>query len=116
MSVNDKKQQNKLFFKLCSDDKMESSLIETLSNKTSLIKMTPNETSLMETSLIKSSSYETSCNEMSSVEMSPNETSIKTTFTFDTELSADSVEWCPIPGYTDLLAVGTYQVTFSKYN
>ena len=39
--------------------------------------------------------------------------SIKTTFTFDTELSADSVEWCPIPEFSDLLAVGTYQVTNS---
>ena len=32
----------------------------------------------------------------------------KTTFTYDTKLSADSVEWCPqLP---NLLALGTYQV------
>ena len=35
---------------------------------------------------------------------------ISTAFSFDTELSADSVEWCPIKGHTDMLAVGTYQV------
>jgi hypothetical protein len=36
---------------------------------------------------------------------------VLTAFSFDTELSADSVEWCPIKGHTDVLAVGTYQVS-----
>lgn len=35
---------------------------------------------------------------------------ISTQFSFDTKLSADSVEWCPNPGHENLLAVGTYQV------
>jgi hypothetical protein len=30
--------------------------------------------------------------------------------TRDTELSADSVEFCPYPGYETLVAVGTYQI------
>ena len=28
----------------------------------------------------------------------------------DTEYSADSVEWCPLTGYTDILVCGTYQL------
>ena len=39
---------------------------------------------------------------------------VTTTFSFDTELSADSVEWCPLQGLSDLLVVGTYQVCISK--
>ena len=35
---------------------------------------------------------------------------ISTKFSFDTKLSADSVEWCPNAGHENLLAVGTYQV------
>ena len=34
----------------------------------------------------------------------------KTIHVWDTELSADSVEWCPNDGYENLFAVGTYQV------
>lgn len=30
--------------------------------------------------------------------------------TFDTEFSADSVEWCPIYPFTDIFACGTYQL------
>lgn len=29
---------------------------------------------------------------------------------FDTELSADTVEWCPIPEWSHVLACGTYQL------
>lgn len=29
---------------------------------------------------------------------------------FDTELSADTVEWCPVPSSHDVLACGTYQL------
>lgn len=29
---------------------------------------------------------------------------------FDTELSADTVEWCPLPQYSHILACGTYQL------
>lgn len=29
---------------------------------------------------------------------------------FDTELSADTVEWCPVPSSQDILACGTYQL------
>ncbi|KAI5613054.1 diphthine methyltransferase isoform X2 [Silurus asotus] len=29
---------------------------------------------------------------------------------FDTELSADTVEWCPLPQYAHILACGTYQL------
>lgn len=29
---------------------------------------------------------------------------------FDTELSADTVEWCPVPSSSDILACGTYQL------
>ena len=29
---------------------------------------------------------------------------------FDTELSADTVEWCPVSPNTDILACGTYQL------
>lgn len=29
---------------------------------------------------------------------------------FDTVLTADSVEWCPVPGLEDILACGTYQL------
>ncbi|XP_078691350.1 diphthine methyltransferase-like isoform X1 [Branchiostoma floridae x Branchiostoma belcheri] len=28
----------------------------------------------------------------------------------DTEYSADSVEWCPVPGYQDVMVCGTYQL------
>ncbi|CAD6244171.1 GSCOCG00013282001-RA-CDS [Cotesia congregata] len=34
----------------------------------------------------------------------------KTLETFDTEFSADSVEWCPIEGFQDLFVCGTYQL------
>ena len=37
-----------------------------------------------------------------------------TIHTWDSELSADSVEWCPCDGYENLLAVGTYQVQKSE--
>ena len=37
-----------------------------------------------------------------------------TIHTWDSELSADSVEWCPCEGYEHLLAVGTYQVNKSE--
>ena len=37
----------------------------------------------------------------------------KTVHTWDTELSADSVEWCPCDGYQNIIAVGTYQVQTS---
>ena len=33
-----------------------------------------------------------------------------TIHTSDTVFSADSVEWCPYPGYEDVFALGTYQV------
>ena len=36
---------------------------------------------------------------------------LKTMETFDTEFSADSVEWCPAKGFEDLMACGTYQLT-----
>ena len=29
---------------------------------------------------------------------------------FDTELSADTVEWCPVPQWHHILACGTYQL------
>lgn len=29
---------------------------------------------------------------------------------FDTQLTADSVEWCPVPGLEEILACGTYQL------
>jgi len=29
---------------------------------------------------------------------------------FDTELSADTVEWCPLPQWSHVLACGTYQL------
>lgn len=35
---------------------------------------------------------------------------IHTLHTFDTEYSADSVEWCPHPDYTDCFVCGTYQL------
>ena len=38
----------------------------------------------------------------------------KTLFSYDTKLSADSVEWCPHSGSEDILAVGTYQVNKSE--
>ena len=38
----------------------------------------------------------------------------QTIHTWDTELSADSVEWCPNNGYENILAVGTYQVEKSE--
>lgn len=34
--------------------------------------------------------------------------------TFDTELSADSLEWCPVTGFQDLLLCGTYQLDDSR--
>jgi diphthamide biosynthesis protein 7 len=37
-----------------------------------------------------------------------------TIHTWDSELSADSVEWCTCEGYENLLAVGTYQVEKSE--
>ena len=37
-----------------------------------------------------------------------------TIHTWDSELSADSVEWCPCDGYENLLTVGTYQVQKSE--
>ena len=35
---------------------------------------------------------------------------IETVFTWDTKLSADTVEWCPSEGYEQYFALGTYQV------
>lgn len=35
---------------------------------------------------------------------------VQTLSTWDTQLCADSVEWCPTNGFTHFLAVGTYQV------
>lgn len=32
----------------------------------------------------------------------------------DTEYCADSIEWCPHPGYQDVLLCGTYQLDQSK--
>lgn len=29
---------------------------------------------------------------------------------FDTELSADTVEWCPVPASNNILVCGTYQL------
>ena len=37
----------------------------------------------------------------------------KTLFSFDTKLSADTVEWCPHSGFENILIVGTYQVNKS---
>ncbi|XP_050670919.1 diphthine methyltransferase-like isoform X1 [Leptidea sinapis] len=34
----------------------------------------------------------------------------KTKLKWQTEYSADSVEWCPVQGYTDVLVCGTYQL------
>ena len=34
--------------------------------------------------------------------------------TIDTEYSADSVEWCPIDGFQDLMLCGTYQLEETK--
>jgi len=31
---------------------------------------------------------------------------------FDTEYSADAVEWCPVVGFQDLLLCATYQLVF----
>lgn len=36
--------------------------------------------------------------------------------TFDTEFSADSVEWCPVEPYQNLIVCGTYQLTENKKN
>ena len=36
--------------------------------------------------------------------------SVSTLLTYDTELSADSAEWCLTEGYENILAIGTYQV------
>jgi len=38
------------------------------------------------------------------------DTHITTLDQFNTEYTADSVEWCPNPGYTSLLVCGTYQL------
>ena len=35
---------------------------------------------------------------------------IETVFSWDTKLSADTVEWCPNKGYEHFFALGTYQV------
>ena len=35
---------------------------------------------------------------------------IETVFTWDTKLSADTIEWCPNEGYEQYFALGTYQV------
>ena len=35
---------------------------------------------------------------------------IETLFSWDTKLSADTVEWCPNEGYEHYFALGTYQV------
>ena len=32
---------------------------------------------------------------------------------WDTEYSADSVEWCPVPGFQHVLICGTYQLSDS---
>ena len=37
----------------------------------------------------------------------------KTLFSFDTKLSADTVEWCPHFGFENILVVGSYQVNKS---
>ena len=36
---------------------------------------------------------------------------ITTLFTLDTEYTADSVEWCPVENYHNILLCGTYQLT-----
>ena len=36
---------------------------------------------------------------------------VETLLTWDTEYSADSVEWCPLESLSNYLAIGTYQVT-----
>ena len=33
-----------------------------------------------------------------------------TIVTFDSVYSADSVEWCPTPGFRDIFVCGTYQL------
>lgn len=38
----------------------------------------------------------------------------ETLVTWDTEYSADTVEWCPISPCQNILAVGTYQVDKSE--
>lgn len=40
----------------------------------------------------------------------PPKITIETLHTVDTEYSADSVEWCPQPGFTDYFLCGTYQL------
>ena len=37
----------------------------------------------------------------------------RTIYSWDSELSADSVEFCPIEGHRDILVVGTYFVSAS---
>lgn len=37
----------------------------------------------------------------------------RTLHVFDTELHADSVEWCPEPARSDILVCGTYQLAGS---
>ena len=36
-------------------------------------------------------------------------------FEFDVVYSADSVEWCPVEGFQDILLCGTYQLVFLSY-
>ena len=43
----------------------------------------------------------------------PSQASYETTFSWDSELSADSVEFCPIEGHRDIVVVGTYFVSAS---
>ena len=37
----------------------------------------------------------------------------RTIYSWDSELSADSVEFCPIEGHRDIVVVGTYSVSAS---
>lgn len=37
----------------------------------------------------------------------------RTLHVFDTELSADTVEWCPEPAHSNILVCGTYQLAAS---
>ena len=41
-------------------------------------------------------------------------TNVHTLHAVDTEYSADSVEWCPVPGFQHVLVCGTYQLADSK--
>ena len=42
--------------------------------------------------------------------MSSSAVSHKSLHSFDTEYTADAVEWCPIVGFQDLLLCATYQL------